>query len=169
MHRNHAFRPSAIIFCGAALLPNHAQSQQNSLKEQLVGSWAYVSSTARRPDGSPLWGANPKGLMIFTENGHFSWQVFSSDRPKFASGNRMRGTADENTDILQGSLAYFGTYTVDEADKSITTRIEGSTFPNSEGEVQKRIISHLTADELTYENPATTRGDKVEALWKRQN
>jgi len=78
------------------LLPNEAIGQQKSLKEQLVESWAYVSSTATMPDGSPLWGTDPKGLMIFTANGRFSWQLFRSDRPKFASKNRMQGTPEEN-------------------------------------------------------------------------
>jgi hypothetical protein len=105
--------------------------------------------------------------MIFTPNGHFSWQLFRSDRPKFAGKNRMTATPDENKATLQGSLAYFGTYSVNETDKTITTRVEGSTFPNSEGEEQKRIITRLTADELIYENPVTTRGDRVEAAWKR--
>jgi hypothetical protein len=105
--------------------------------------------------------------MIFTPNGHFSWQLFRSDRPKFAGKNRMTATPDENKATLQGSLAYFGTYSVNETDKTITTRTEGSTFPNSEGEEQKRIITRLTADELIYENPVTTRGDRVEAVWKR--
>ena len=79
----------------------------------------------------------------------------------------MTATADENKATLQGSLAYFGTYSVNETDKSITTRVEGSTFPNSEGEEQKRTITRLTADEFIYENPVTTRGDRVEAAWRR--
>ena len=53
------------------------------------------------------------------------------------------------------------------ADRSIATHVEGSTYPNSEGEDQKRIITTLTDDELRYENPVTTRGDRVEAVWKR--
>jgi len=32
--------------------------------------------------------------------------------------------------IVQGSLAYFGTYSVSETDKTITSHIESSTFPN---------------------------------------
>jgi Lipocalin-like domain len=90
------------------------------------------------PDGSPLSRTDPKGLMIFTADGRFSWQLFRSDRPKFASKNRMQGTPEENAADLRGSLAYFGTYSVDEPEKTITTIVEGSTFPNSEGEALKR-------------------------------
>jgi hypothetical protein len=68
---------------------------------------------------------------------------------------------------LSGSLAYFGSYKIDDAEKTITTVVEGGTFPNSEGETLKRIVTRLTPGMLVYENPATTRGEKVEAVWQR--
>jgi hypothetical protein len=49
----------------------------------------------------------------------------------------------------------------------VTFRTEGSTFPNSDGEVLKRVLTKLTADELIYTNPTTTLGARVEAVWKR--
>jgi hypothetical protein len=150
-----------------ALLPTGTVAQQKSLKEQLVGAWGYVSSNATRPDGTSLWGENANGLFILTESEHFSWQVFRSDRPKFASNNRLNATPDELKVTNQGSLAYFGTYSVDEADKTVTFRTQASTFPNSEGEVLKRVVTKLTADELIYTNPATTLGARIEAIWKR--
>jgi hypothetical protein len=127
----------------------------------------FVSSTAKLPDGSPQWGNSPKGLLIFTDSGDFSWQVFRSDRRRFASDDRTRGTWEENTVAFQGSLAYFGTYSVDEANKTVITHVDGSTFPNSEGEEQRRVIVRLTADELIYVNPENTLGARVEAVWKR--
>ena len=167
MPRWSIFRFTAVAAIVFGLLPNAAMSQQMLLKQQLIGAWTYESSTAKLPDGSPLWGTNPRGLMIFTEDGHYSWQIFRSDRPKLMSMNRMRGTPEENAAILQGSLAYFGTYSVDEASKTIATVVEGSTFPNSEGELLKRIVTRVSADTLTYENPATTQGERIEAVWRR--
>jgi Lipocalin-like domain len=167
MNWRSVFCLSAITLLGFTLLPGTALPQQKSLKEQIVGTWTYVSSTAKLPDGSPLWGINPRGLFILTENGHFSWQIFRTDRPKFALNDRLHATPDEYTATMQGSLAYFGTYSINEADKTISFTTEGSTFPNSEGEVLKRIITNLTADELIYTNPATTTGARVEAVWKR--
>jgi Lipocalin-like domain len=158
---------ASATLAGVLLIPTGTMGEEKSLGEQLVGAWIFVSSNGKLPDGSPLWGTNPKGLMIFTADGHYSWQVFRSDRPKIVSKNRMNGTAEENAAILQGSLAYFGTYSVDQATKTITTVVEGSTFPNSEGETLKRVVTSITADTLVYENPATTRGEQVEAVWKR--
>jgi hypothetical protein len=167
MNRRSVFVLSAITLLGLALMSGSALPQQKSLKEQIIGTWAYVSSTAKLPDGSSLWGVNPKGLFILTDNGHFSWQIFRSDRPQFALNDRLHATPDEYTATMQGSLAYFGTYSISETDKTISFTTEGSTFPNSQGEVLKRIITNLTADELVYTNPATTTGARVEAVWKR--
>jgi Lipocalin-like domain len=91
----------------------------------------------------------------------------SSDRPKFASNNRNTGTADENKAAMQGGLAFFGTWSVDEADKSLITRIEGSTFPNWDGHELKRTITSLTDDELKYINPAVSVGGSAETVWRR--
>ena len=167
MNRRSVLLISTITALALVDLPNSVVAQPRSLKEQLVGTWSYVSSTAKPPDGNPLWGANPKGLFILTDNRRFSWQVFRSDRPKFASTDRLLATADEYKAAMQGSLAYFGTYSINEADKTVSFHIEGSSFPNSEGEELKRIITSLTADELKYINPATTLGARVEAVWQR--
>lgn len=161
------FKVFALTALGLGSPHGNAIAQQESLREQLVGTWTYVSSTAKLPDGSPLWGPNPKSLLIFTDNGRFSWQVFRSDRPHIASNDRRNASPDENKAIMLGSLAYFGTYSVNEADKTLTSRIEGATFPNSEGEEQKRIITRLTVDELRYANPETTLGASIEAVWRR--
>jgi hypothetical protein len=49
----------------------------------------------------------------------------------------MKSTPEENKAIMEGSIAYFGTYTVDEAAKTISMRVETSTFPNQVGTEQK--------------------------------
>jgi hypothetical protein len=105
--------------------------------------------------------------MILTSDGHFSWQLFRSDRPKFVSNDRLNATVNEYKVALNGGLAYFGTYSVNEGDKIVSFRIEASTFPNSEGEELKRIITSVSGDELKYINPTTTLGARVEAVWKR--
>jgi hypothetical protein len=48
------------------------------------------------PDGAPAWGGNPKGLLIFTDNGCYSSIIVRSNLPRYASKNRMQGTPDEN-------------------------------------------------------------------------
>ena len=101
-----AFSTSVFMAFGVVLLPSNVVAQQKSIKEQLVGTWTFVSSTTKLPDGSPAWGINPKGLLIFTENGYFSSQIVRSDLPKFASNNRAQGTPEENKAVVQGSSCH---------------------------------------------------------------
>lgn len=147
----------SVLVLGIALPAGDAVGQQKTLKEQLVGTWTVVSSTTKLPDGSPVWGSNPKGLVIFTDNGRYSSHIMRSDRPKFASNNRMQGTPDENKATAQGSISSFGTYSVNEANKTYTIRFEGSSYPNVEGTESTRPFT-ITGDELRVTNPAPTAG-----------
>ena len=52
MHRRIMLNLFAITALAIALLPGSAVGQQKSLKEQLVGTWIYVSSTITRADGT---------------------------------------------------------------------------------------------------------------------
>src|SRR3974377_1984891 len=97
-----------------ALLGIAVPANSQALRQQLVGTWTFVSSTTKLPDGTPAWGTNPKGLLIFTQNGYYSSQIVRSDLPKFASNSRAKGTPEENKAVVLGSISTFGTYTVDE-------------------------------------------------------
>lgn len=167
-------RRSIVVFAmtlfGLAFWPSVGISQPMSLKERLVGTWIIVSVDNVRDDGSKaeLFGPNPKGILIYTTDGHFTLVNMRGDLPKFAARNRDQGTPGENQAVVQGSIAYFGTWTVNEADKVITAKIEGSTYPNFVGGPdQKRLITSLTADELKFINPAASAGGKLQLVWKR--
>jgi Lipocalin-like domain len=153
----------------AALLPSTAIAQQKSIKDQLVGSWMFVSAHDVKPDGSKVdpWGPNPKGAAMYDANGRFTFMIMRSDLPKFASNNRSQATAEEGRAVAEKAIAYYGTYQVNEAEKIVIFQIEGSTYPNLAGGEQKRVITSITADELTYTNPATSTGTKAEAVWRR--
>ena len=120
-----------------------------------------VSSHSVGSDGSKIdqYGPNANGILIYTSDGHFALVNTRSDLPKIASSSRDRGTPEEYKALVQGSLAYFGTYSVNEPDKVITAKIQGSTFPNQVGGADdRRIITSLTADELKFTNPASRSG-----------
>lgn len=169
MNRRHILGLSVITALGLAVLPGSALAQQKSLKDQLVGTWSIVSSENVAPDGAKrqLFGANPKGLMILDASGRYALVQVRSDRPKFASNNRLQGTPEENKAALAGAVATFGTWSVNEADKTVSLRIEGSVYPNLDGTDTKRPIVSLTADELKWRNPAPGSGGKSENVYKR--
>lgn len=149
----------ALLFLGVSLPSGDAVGQEKTLKEQLVGTWTYVSVDTVRPDGSrvPMFGSNPRGLASFDGNGRYILLTTRPGQPKFASNNRMEGTPEEYKAVVQGSIAHFGRYTVNEAEKTITFHIEASTFPNWNGVEQKRPVT-LTGDELKWTTAASGGG-----------
>jgi hypothetical protein len=102
-------------------------------------------------------------------NGRISVQFIGSDLPKFASNDRLEGTPGENKAAVQGILCYFGTYSVNDADRSPNIHIESSSFPNWRGADQKRFLT-LTEDEMKWINHnASTGGPSFtgHTVWKR--
>jgi Lipocalin-like domain len=167
MNRRNVLSISVITALGLTFLPGSALAQQKSLKDQLVGTWTLVSSTTKLPDGSPAWGSDPRGLIIFTDNGRYSSQIMRSDRPKFASNSRATGTADENKAAVLGAIASFGTYSVTEANKTFTIQFEGSSYPNLEGTEQTRPFT-IAGDELKVTNPTpSVGGSPSQLVYKR--
>ena len=70
--------------------------------------------------------------------------------------------------VASGSIAYTGTYTVDENTKTIHVDIETSTFPNLvKAPNQRRIVTSISAEEMKFTNPRTPAGVTLEFVWKR--
>jgi hypothetical protein len=128
MNRRSIIDLSAITALGLIISLNSAMAQTKSLKDQLVGTWTLSSADA--------YGPNPKGSYMFDSNGRFSAILMRNDLSKYASNNRTQGTAAEYKGTVDGSIAYFGTYFVSGTDLDL--HVEGSTFPNWTGTVQKR-------------------------------
>ena len=129
--------------------------------DQLVGTWTIVSHEA-----VSMYGANPKGIAFFDVGGHFIITVMRADRAKYAIDFPTQGTAEENKATAQGTMTYFGTYSVSEADRSIALHIEASSFPNWNGTDQKRVFT-ITGDQLTLTARALQTGGHADVVWNR--
>jgi hypothetical protein len=161
-----AMTTTALLCLVVGLSASDSIAQQKSLKERLVGTWTLVSSDQVRPDGSKLkqFGDNPKGINVFDANGRFFVMVASADNLQIASNGRSQ-TKSEADGLIVESIAYYGTYTVNE--EVINLHLDASTFPNQVGTDQKRTITSLTADELKYSSPAAISGVQIQQGWKR--
>ena len=148
-----------------------AVAQPKSLKEKLIGTWHLVSNIVERRDGTKVeqFGPNPKGILIFAADGHFATFNARTDLPKLASGNRSRATPEENKAVIEGSFAYYSTYSASDSDNVITIHIDGSTFANQIGTVQKRVVTSITSEEMKFINPAATSGGSIQLVWERAN
>ena len=145
-----------------------AQEKAGTLAQQVQGSWILVSLYVEQ-DGKKIepFGSKPRGSMILTPDGRFSVILLRASLPKFASNNRVKGTAEENQAVVQGSLAYYGSYAVaSEKEHTVNLHNEGSTFPNWDGQDQKRVWT-VKGDELRVTNPTASVGGVAYVIWKR--
>jgi len=159
---------STIALVALLLRPGDGAGQQKSLRDQLVGAWVSAVHETTLQDGSKRkqFGANPKGMVILDASGNYTQILVHPDLPKFRANDRTQGTPEEHAATIRGSVANFGTWTVDEASKTLTYHILGSTFPNQVGTDMKTVVS-LAGDEWTSTIPRTTSGRQSVMVWKR--
>jgi hypothetical protein len=159
----------AVIAMGLSLLSSNALAQQKSLKEQLVGTWTLVSSEGTAPNGTKqqYFGANPRGILMLDPGGRYAQVWGRADRPKFkASGNlRLDTPAAEYGEAARAFVGNFGTWTVNEADKTLTQRYEAALIPNVEGTEAKVSVS-LAGDELKFVATSAT-GERADTVYRR--
>jgi hypothetical protein len=153
-------RTIAAALLALTLSAGAAAAQPASLKDGIVGTWNFVVAEVTAPDGKKSFpfGETPKGILIFTADGHFAQIHVAGDVPKIASNNRLTGTPEEYAEIMRRSLSVFGTYTLDEANKTVTYNIVSASFPNWQGEAQTRAIDKLTSDEFVNTNRGLAGG-----------
>src|SRR3984957_4150862 len=163
---NKAFVAAGLGF----VLSSAAFAQQKSVKEQIVGAWTLVAVTSEMDDGKsgePV-GPSPKGVIIFSSDGHFSLFQSRAEIPKIAANDRGKATPEEAQTIVASSIAYYGTYSIDENTKVMVVNLAASTYANVAAiPAQRRTITLLTSDELKFDNPRTPNGMTLRTSWKR--
>jgi hypothetical protein len=163
---NKAFLAIPLCFVLSAV----AFAQQKSAREQIVGAWTLVSVTSEMDDGKKgePFGPSPTGVIIFSSDGHFSLFQSRAEIPKIAANDRAKATAEEAQGIVAPSIAYYGSYSIDENTKVRVVNLAASTYANVAAiPNQKRTITLLTADELKFDNPRTPNGMTLRTAWKR--
>ena len=111
--------------------PPASQSGVSGSGGQLVGTWRLTSRVVRLEDGTAVQdqglGSAPKGYLIYDSTGHMAVQLMRPDRLTAmdcsASGS---APSDNSPQLLSGYEAYFGTYTVDGSNHTVTHHLEGA-------------------------------------------
>jgi len=149
----------ALSVAGVAPAPDSPK-----LADQLLGRWRLVS-IENRDDASRDWerryGTSPVGDIAYGPDGRMSVQIAKMPRPKFASEKDESPTPEEAREAYLGYVAYFGTYTVDEASRVVTHHVEASLRPSYAGTDQRRPAT-LEGDRLTLSDGKTFR-----VVWER--
>ena len=141
------------------------------LSARLPGTWELISRIdvtdggERRAD--PALGEDPVALLIYDRAGHFAAQFMKRDRS--APSVDGAAVASNNSRAVGGYDAYFGTYTVDDVQGTVTQRLLGALSAQNVGQVLTRAMT-VTGDRLVIslrtnavDGEAVTR----ELIWKR--
>ena len=116
-------------------------------RERLIGAWHLEHIDSPEPEGKPSDFPQPKGMLIYTRDGHMSVQLMY---PKSANNY-------SNEYVLDGYEASFGSYEVDEVKHMLTHHVQGSiTRDLLVGKDLPRIYQ-FTADEKLIIRSASTR------------
>lgn len=147
----------------------------HSLSSQLLGTWLLVDRVDRTRAGErriePSLGEDPVALLHYDDSGHFAAQFMKRDRSAAsAAADVVTVAAAQNNSRAQGGYdAYFGTYTVDDMQGTVTQRLLGALSAENVGQVLTREM-HVDGDRLTI-HVATTAPDGEPVTrtltWKR--
>lgn len=149
---------AVISACNGSRSPEEEKpTMQNKM---LVGTWRFISLVGRSSKGEVYYpyGENLFGRLMYDAKGHMSVLLMRPDRPKFASGDMMKGTPDEIKAAFEGFDAYCGTYEVDAEKGTVTHHVQGSKFPNWVGTDQVRFFE-VSGDQLRITAPPILAGD----------
>ena len=117
--------PAVACFCWVAVT---AQAQSNAeVVRRFVGTWRLVSLEIDGQPG-PNSGVHPTGRIYYDAGGNMAAQILP-DRPR-PRWSGTQPTPEEARETILGYVAYFGTYTVDERERTVTHHRAGALNPN---------------------------------------
>jgi hypothetical protein len=117
-----------------------------SASHPLHGTWRYVDATLDGKSTRP----NGKGLIWYAPNGAMVCQVSPGSNAAKAGA---KPTPDEALAALDGYIAYFGTFTIDEAAQTVTHHRQGSVQPGDTADLVRKFT--IEGDSLKLNPPGT--------------
>lgn len=148
------------------------QTPGRPLSASMVGTWELLSREDRTASGAPRsepsLGSDPVSLLFFDASGHFAAQFMKRDRSVVAEPE-ARGAAANNSRARGGYDAYFGTYTVDDATGTVTTRLSAALSQENVGQSFSRTME-VNGDLLVIRlDTSTSSGEPVVRTlrWRR--
>src|SRR4051812_7841583 len=107
---------------GLSVSASQVTAQDKDFKEAIAGAWIVTSVFDQYENGEKRdnWGGKVSGQLTFGRTGRFT-QILVG--PPVAA---MKSDDPRKPDAM--TVAYYGTYSVDEAGKKINAKIEAATF-----------------------------------------
>ena len=156
-----------VAFSGATtgrLVAQNSSPAGGHQASRLVGTWRLVEFWDRDSLNAPfiyLYGQRPTGYFTYDVTGHVSIQIMRGPDPFRVDSTRgeswfLKATPEELRRAAQDYRAYFGTYAVDSARRTVQLQVEGDSRGLYTGSLQSRRY-RLAGDSLIIGNDTTNR------------
>ena len=131
---------------------------------RFVGSWQLISVVGGTPELKAAFGPNPTGMIYYDDTGHMGAQIMTDrDRARWELGREP--TPDEAKDALDGYAAYFGTYTIDEMEQTVTHHRTGNIRQGDLGDYIRHY--EFVSDDKLILRPVESPYSTLALTWKR--
>ena len=124
--RSLALKTMTLLF--ACILTTLSYGQR-SAQPTIVGTWHLVRIESPGPDGKPSEGPEPKGILIYTEDGHAAVQLMYPQ------------TSLQNEFVHDGYEATFGTYSLDQGKHQLVYYVGSSRVDLQACKLEYSIVS----------------------------
>ena len=143
------------LIYGFALLTVLATAQSNSrVPPELVGTWRLLTIEDEKTSRGSVPTDNPTGTIVYDNTGHMAVQI------AYSSTRGAIDTVGGKAMAFDMYVAYYGTYTVNIAEKSIVHHIENSLRPSDIGKDFFRYYE-FRGPRLVILNPADGKGGNL--------
>ncbi len=151
---------------GSANRPGAARASSGSVSGRFAGTWKLVRVEQRNAKGEvippPTAAQNRLGYIVYDPAGYMAVSIMPVGRKKYADA---QPTDQEALATLTGYTAYYGTFSVNEAEGFVTHRLQGSVNPGMATD-QKRFFE-LSGSRLTLKPPPAANGNQARLTWER--
>jgi hypothetical protein len=135
--------------------------------EEFIGTWNLESIEGRDESGEWValqdrFGPDPAGYLMYDSDGHMSVQIMRRDRRPFEAESGRDVLPEEAKETLLGYTAYFGTFSVDAEEGTVTHHRVGHIVPN-QVRVDGTRFYRFNGDLLTLTLPSRD----IRLIWRR--
>ena len=132
----------------------------------IQGRWRLLAAEDVRADGTVArypWGRKPVGAIV-VEGGYCYVQIMSGDVPAFANGKPIG--EQMTAALLSTYIAYSGACTINDAEGSVTLKVDSAWRPDYVGSEQKRFFK-IDTNKMTFGPAVGSLKASGEALTRR--
>ena len=118
-----------VVACSANDSPG-SPSRSIGVPNSFTGAWTLVSDVEQRPDGrvADSYGPSPLGRIIYTDDGLMAVQLMRRNRVFLA--DPAHPTFEELKQTYGAFHSYYGRYSVNLSDSTVTHHVEASVLPS---------------------------------------